>query len=214
MKDDAMNTAFGPGRLILMSGSPAQVPELAPAEEASRQLASLSARAVAEACARVGAPVELVTSRAERWYTGHSGSFRAWGAPQVKVSAGHHLPELVARHVLESAGVSIASARGRIGALNPEAVTVLVLDGSAGMTARAPLALLDGAAAAHEALLGLLDAQDLALDSGALAAAGVLEPELWLELAALRPESAQIIYQDTHLGVGRYLASWQVGGAN
>ncbi|MDR7329520.1 hypothetical protein [Corynebacterium guangdongense] len=205
-----MDTRTDSAPLIVMSASPAQVRDLAPAEDASRELA----RRTGELVARLGAggrPIELVASRDERWRTGQVGSFRAWGAPQVTVGQGHHLPELVARHVL--GGREITSVRDRIGEINPEALTIVAVDGSAGMTDRAPLALLEGAGDAHRALLGLLAGAGLCLNHAELDDAGVIEPRLWLELAALPVRRANLEYHDTHLGVGRYLAAWCVGPA-
>ncbi len=202
------HTDFAP--LIVMSASPAQVRDLAPGEDASAELA----RRTAELAARLAGgarPVELVASRDERWRTGHAGSFRAWGAPQVDVGEGNHLPELVARHVLR--GLEISSVRPRLGNVNPRALTVVVADGSAGMTARAPLALLDGAEDAHRALLALLAGSGLDLTAEELADAGVIEPEPWLDLTALTPVEASVEYSDTHLGVGRYLAAWRIAPA-
>ena len=205
-----MDTRTDSAPLIVMSASPAQVRDLAPVDEASRELA----RHTVELVDRLGVggrPIELVASRDERWRTGHAGSFRAWGATQVRVGQGHHLPELVARHVL--GGREITSVRSRIGEINPKALTLVAADGSAGMTDRAPLALLDGAGDAHRALLGLLAGSGLSLTGAELADAGVIEPQPWLELAALPVRHASVEYHDTHLGVGRYLAAWCVGPA-
>lgn len=203
-----MDTRTASSLMMVMSASPAQVPDLAPADGASRELARRTC-ALAARLSGGGRPIELVASQDRRWYTGHAGSFRAWGAPQVDVGRGHHLPELVARHVLD--GLDVSSARPRLGRINPAALTIVVADGSAGTTTRAPLARLDDAPRAHRALLGLLRGEGLRLSAAQLADAGVLEPDPWLDLAALRPLRAELDYSDTHLGVGRYLAAWRVG---
>lgn len=39
---------------------------------------------------------------------------------------------------------------------------------------------------------------------------GVEEPELWLELAGCTPKRAQVRATDATLGVGRYVAGWEV----
>ena len=39
---------------------------------------------------------------------------------------------------------------------------------------------------------------------------GVIEPAMWEELAGLRPKKAQLLATDATLGVGRYVAGWEV----
>ncbi|MDN5902848.1 MAG: hypothetical protein L0H62_06795, partial [Corynebacterium casei] len=40
--------------------------------------------------------------------------------------------------------------------------------------------------------------------------AGVVEPQLWQELARMQPRNAEVIDVDVTLGVGRYVAAWEV----
>ncbi|WP_350338458.1 hypothetical protein [Corynebacterium sp. UMB10119B.1] len=40
--------------------------------------------------------------------------------------------------------------------------------------------------------------------------AGVLEPDIWLELQTLQPTKATLVDVDDTLGVGRYVAYWEV----
>src|SRR5699024_3735405 len=92
------------------------------------------------------APVEVVCSHDQRWYTAHQGSFRAWGAPQVDVWQGHYLGELIARYILQAAGAAagiVRESRDCIGQLNSSALTIILIDGSVGLNERALLALLD-----------------------------------------------------------------------
>ena len=211
-------------QLLIVPGSPALVRELAPADVASARV-----RAAARGLSPRG-PVDLVSSRDERWYTAHAGSLGAWGAPSVTVGGGHHLPELVARYLFPE--TAICDARARIGQLDRD--TILVLDGSAGLTPRAPLALLDHGSWAHtwcQELLGVSASGGGAPDRGApagdgdsapdadrLREAGIVEPELWLELAALRKEldtagrllATELVDADATTGVGRYVARWEV----
>lgn len=194
--------------LLVVPGSPALVRELAPADPASHRLR----RTVAQALSLIDdRPCQIIGSGDPRWATQHVGSFAAWGAPQVHVGHGTNLAELVARYLLGSRANARTTFRSELSPLNPEAVTVLVLDGPAGLTARAPLALIDGAARVHEQCQELL-AGDLTaqFDADSLAHAGVIEPDLWLQLAQLRPSHAELLDVDDTLGVGRYVALWEV----
>jgi len=38
----------------------------------------------------------------------------------------------------------------------------------------------------------------------------VVEPALWEELAGLHPKKTQLLATDATLGVGRYVAGWEV----
>ena len=72
------------------------------------------------------------------------------------------------------------------------------------MTERAPLALVEGAREAHEALERFLDGGEF---PGSLD--GVVEKQLWLELAALEAEK-RLVDSDDSLGVGAYVAQWSL----
>ncbi|HHU68180.1 hypothetical protein [Corynebacterium sp.] len=190
--------------LVVMPAGPALVRELAPRDTAGQRM-------VAELRSLVDAtgdrPVHLVGSRSPRWETGVEGSFRAWGAPQVQVGAGHHLPELVQRYMLGERATRVTEVRADLGQPDPEALTLVALDGSAGLTERAPLALLPQAAAADTWCRDLLAGREV----GELPPeSGILEPELWLELAALAPRRAELVDSDIGHGVGRYVAAWQI----
>lgn len=188
--------------LIVMPASPALVAELAPRDVVGAQMVSL-VRSLVEA---TSTPIHLVASRDPRWETGVEGSFRAWGAPEVTVGEGRFLPELVQRYVLREAASRVVSVRGELGRINSEALTLVAVDGSAGLTERAPLALLPQAAAADDWCRAVLTGQaagELPVDGG------VLEPGLWHELAAGEPQHAELLMADTTHGVGRYVAAWQ-----
>ena len=124
------------------------------------------------------------------------------------MDGGNHLSELVARHALTGI-LEVADCRAHIGEPDAGALTVVVVDGPAGLTGRAPLSLVEGAAEADAALRRFL-AGGGGVDVAALGAAGVIEPYLWGELAALRPVSARLVDADGSLGVGAYVAVWEV----
>lgn len=200
-----------PFNLLVVPGSPAVVEKLAPSDTAGRHLVA-SVRALAGTGDTGARPIDIVGSRDERWRTGIAGSFRAWGS-DVTVGGGHFLAELVARYCLGPAEARVRDSRGTLAPFDPTALTVLVLDGSAGMTPRAPLALIDAAPATHHALRDFLaGAGPLPAD---LAERGVIEPQLWEELAALavhglRVSAQRVIADDASLGIGRFVAAWQV----
>ena len=184
--------------LWIVPGSPALA--LSPSDAASQRLLQ-AVRALAETAG--GRAIDIVCSLDERWHTAHTGSFKAWGGPEITVRAGNHLGELVARFALGDP--EVREVRGVIGTPDPDAVTVVVLDGPAGLTPRAPLALVDGAPEHHQRLCRWLDGgQPEVVDKQ------LLEPALWHELAALRPREARLIDHDDTLGVGRYVAEWSV----
>ncbi|QGU04825.1 hypothetical protein [Corynebacterium comes] len=192
--------------LVVMPAGPALVRALAPADAAGRRIATSILSLVDAAGTR---PIHLVGSRSARWETDLEGSFGAWGAPQVTVGAGRFLPELVQRHVLGERSSRIEDVRGSLGVPDPSVLTLVALDGSAGLTARAPLTLLDRGAEADRWCRDMLSGGQVA-DPGFLSEAGVLEPELWLQLAALTPRRAALVEADTSHGVGRYVAAWEI----
>ncbi|MGP5110319.1 hypothetical protein ACTXJT_00310 [Corynebacterium casei] len=204
--------------VVFLPGSPALIPELSPSDEASRRLLSSAVEVISHATTPSDRPIHVVSSRDKRWYTAHKGSLRAWGAPQVNVEDGHYLGELVARYVLSHANISqsaVAETRAHIGELNSEALTIIVVDGSAGLTARAPLALLDSAEEINQWCQEVLRGNNAqvgteAISEHKLVDAGVVEPQLWQELAAVQPRKAELIDVDVTLGVGRYVAAWEV----
>lgn len=193
-----------PFNLAVIPGSPALVPELAPRDEAASEIVD-KIRALASAEANM--PIEIIGSTDPRWRTELTGSFRAWGA-DTTVGSGNDLAELVARYCLGEAESRITGFRGRLHPINPDALSVVVLDGPAGLTQRAPLAFIDAAPAAHEALIAFLDGRG-ELPAG-LREAGVVEPELWEELGGVDRASSSILFADSTHGVGRYVAAWQV----
>lgn len=197
--------------LIIMPGSPALVPELAPADAAgARLLASL--RAVFEAeLANDDRPIELVGSRDEAWFTKHAGNLRAWGAPSVQVSDGHYLPEILQRVALGGFESRVTHVRDRLGSVNDNTVTVLALDGPTGLTTRAPSALVPGASNIDAWCHSLLSGKPGEVPStSTLIDASLREPQLWLDLSAVATEAstAQLLDSDDTHGVGRYVARW------
>lgn len=194
--------------LVVMPAGPALVRDLAPRDEVGQRMVA-TLRELLDAAPHL--PVHLVGSRSPRWETSVTGSLRAWGAPQVQVGAGNHLPELVQRHVLGERADRVTEVRAVLGTPDPEALTLVALDGSAGLTERAPLALLERAPEADAWCRALLAGQTTGA-ADFLEEAGVIEPELWRELVALRPRprKAELLEADTTHGVGRYVAAWQI----
>lgn len=90
------------GAIVVIPGSPALVPDLSPRDQVN-QVARDFLAPILEAAEAAQQPVDLVYAAGEKEYTAHTGSFAAWGAPQVTVSAGNYLPELVARFLMLSA---------------------------------------------------------------------------------------------------------------
>lgn len=91
-----------PGAIVVIPGSPALVPDLSPRDQLN-QVARDFLAPILEAAEAARQPIDLVYAGGEKEYTAHTGSFAAWGAPQVTVSAGNYLPELVARFLMLSA---------------------------------------------------------------------------------------------------------------
>lgn len=191
--------------LLVVPGSPALVRELAPRDEPSQRLL----QTVREISSNLPNTMEIVCSHERKWATAQPGSFGPWGAPDVCVGDGHVLGELIARYCLPN--VTVKASRDSLSPLNPSALTVVVIDGPAGLTARAPLSLLPSAHRVHEQLQLLLAGKEhQQIDEGQMLEAGVIEPQLWRELQTLRPESATLLDTDDSLGVGRYVAYWEV----
>ena len=145
--------------LMVMPASPALTVELAPNDAASRALLAAARTLAVEAAAAGMEEAEIIGSRSSRWHTRHTGSLRAWGAHQVHVGAGDYLPEIMAHYVLSTVPqITVRDSRDRLGTPDPKVLSIVVADGSAGLTERAPLALIPGAQEAHrwceEVLMG------------------------------------------------------------
>lgn len=151
-------------RLLLIPGAPLLVPELSGADEGAAQVrvAVLSAarRVLGDgAGSGAGRSRPLIVRRPDdRFATSHAGSFRAWGA-DVEVGGGQHLPELVARWVVQESGldpehVDVAAqfpdpfefgdGGAEMDADGDEGgpPIIVVAEGPSALTARAPLTLL------------------------------------------------------------------------
>lgn len=199
--------------LIIMPGSPALVSELAPLDTAGAHLLEQVRDLFDDHLGTTDTPVDLVGSRAPGWYTEHRGSFRAWGVPQVQLGGGHHLPELVQRYALGRFEDRVRGVRDNLASISTDALTVVAVDGSTGLTQRAPSSLVEGASEVDGWCRALLGGQQVAgRTAQELIDAAVREPQLWLELAGLasRVETAELIAADTSHGVGRYVAVWTV----
>lgn len=158
---------------------------------------------------------DIVGSRCGKWHTEHTGSLRAWGQPSLDLSTGNYLPELIAVYFLDAAGIEIAESRARLEPVSPKHLTVVVIDGSAGLHDKAPLSLLPSANDVHQWCIELLSdpkKSTTPLSAAELREAGIIEPDLWLELSQLAPRvnHAQLLSSDSTLGVGRYIATWEI----
>lgn len=179
--------------------------------------------------------ITIVGSKAERWRTEHSGSFSAWGAdvrvPTEESGSGSFLPELIARYLLDLArsmvpelGLRTESAAyteqlpGPLGS----GLIVVVIDGSAGLDEKAPLASVPGAQDIHEHMRDFLEQGEGFQPVGSwtkesLQKAGVIEPYLWEQLVELDRRlvsqgvdvDRKVWEHDFSLGVGRFVAHWQ-----
>lgn len=189
-----------------MPSSPALVRELAPAHRPSLEIVDVI-RAAVDSLRPAG--IELVVSPDAKYRTEIAGSFSAWGAPQVTVLDGHDLAELVARYALGEHEHLVTEVRQHIGAPAGGVLTVVVADGSAGLTTRAPLALVDGADEADSwCCLAAAGQSDRLVDATWLSDRGVMEPEPWHQIAELvqkRECEGALLAHDTTLGVGRYV---------
>lgn len=216
-------------QIVVVSASPAQVKRLAPTHGPSRQLAQAARVTLGHALSDNFGPepsqVTIVGSRDERWGTAHTGAFTAWGDSQTTVGAGQYLPELVARYLLCAADPTqqrweVIASRSSLAANDIETGTsapqliVLAADGSAGLGSKAPLASVEGAEDTHAWCQDVLAGKPAVARSAAeLEKAGVLEPQLWLELLQVNQLfdiDAQLAFADDSLGVGRYVARWEL----
>lgn len=196
--------------LMVMPASPALAVELSANDAASRALLAAARTLAVEAAAAGLTQVDIVGSQDKRWHSAHTGSLQAWGAA-TDLGGGNFLPEIMARYVLHSVPqLHVRSSREHIGQPDSGAFTVIVTDGSAGLTERAPLVLVPGAQEAHEWCEEVLMGASASGAGGWLSQRGVEEPVLWEELAGLQPKKAQLLATDATLGVGRYVAGWEV----
>lgn len=212
---------FGCAQVVVVPGSPVLIPSLGVGDDESARVLQLVYSVVSQ-CVAQARRVVIVGSANPRWFTKHTGSFRAWGAREVSdrgqgaqvMSAGNYLPELMARFFLGEAESQVDMVCEHIPQLQAGDCVLVVVDGSAGLTTKAPLSLLPHASACHEWCCSLLahGAASIRMSEAELADAGVVEPTLWRELCQLSEQvrSARLIHADSSLGVGRYLSVWEV----
>lgn len=199
--------------VVVVPGSPAVVAQLAPADQPSRRLREAARRTIASYVARGYREIDVVIARREADRTGIVGSFAAWGAPQVTVGGGEFREELIARYLIGAHEDLIVHVGER---LEPRdgAITVVVADGPAGLGPRAPLAHIEEGEGYHQRCEQLLSGQPgIWEDDEAARSAGLLDPSPWRALAAWAPKVgfARLVESDSSLGVGRYVAAWELG---
>lgn len=179
--------------------------------------------------------ITIVGSQAERWRTEHSGSFSAWGAdvrvPTEEPDSGNFLPELIARYLLDLARSRVPELGLRtesvayteqLPSTPGSGLIVVVVDGSAGLDEKAPLASVPGAQDIHEHMRDFLEQGEsfqpaASWTSESLQKAGVIEPYLWEQLVELDRRlvsqgvdvDRKVWEHDSSLGVGRFVAHWQ-----
>ncbi|MDO4928504.1 MAG: hypothetical protein Q3976_05505 [Corynebacterium sp.] len=210
--------------LIFLPNSPAVLSELSPSDESSVELKDRAMALVRSFCLNQQ-PVVIHYAEHKRDYTALTGSLKAWGA-QVTVATGNFLPQLLARYILESAGWDPAMVRARgysetpdlctKDALAADALHVMVLDGVAALTTKAPKYVLPqaeaGALWCRETLGGELPEQ--AWTRAQLEQAGVDNAVLWPALWQLRHQTSQLamrsFFEDTTHGVARLLGAWEI----
>lgn len=198
--------------LIFMPSSPALVAELAPQDHAGQRLMATLKEVLSQELNAHNWPIELVGSRDQQWFSAHTGSLRAWGAPQVQVGAGNYLAEILQRYVLGDAQERVRNVGEGVASISPETLTLVALDGPTGLTPRAPSSLVPGAPAIHQWCQEVLRGSATPRTAQALFDASLREPQLWLDLYELLPlvESAELLEVDESLGVGRYVARWTI----
>lgn len=194
------------------------IPQLAPAEPVGAEMLAQLRGECEAILADNDSPIVIIASHSQESRTRHQGSFRAWGAPQVNVGAGHHLPELIARFMLGRHTSRVSRVVPDFASISteedPPRVIIVVIDGSTGLTDRAPSALLPSSVGidswCRELLSGSLSEPKTAEE---LEAGGVREPALWLEAAerVSQVRQARLVAADSSLGVGRYIAVWNIG---
>lgn len=195
--------------MIFVPTSPALVPELGRGDSDSAMLLRVARTLIDDVCARHPvASISLVGSTYSRTYTAHTGSFRAWGASGVSVGAGNYLAELVLRYVVGDSSLPISATPFSPG---PSVLTLVGVDGPAGLSDKAPLSLVPGARERHEWCEHVLrgDAVSWPEEKEELRRDGIIEPGMWWLLRNKRPIGPQLhVSSDAH-GVGRYLATWE-----
>lgn len=158
--------------------------------------------------------VRIIAQQTSRDYTALPGSFGAWGAPDVSVEHGHHLPELVARFLVREAGWCGPLTAGDVPEfleVGDDEVVVYMLDGPAGLGAHAPLADIPSARERHTWCQRVLSGDFVPWPANmtGLTRDGIVQPEPWWTLQDVSPVGARLVHVDDEHGVGRYVAVWE-----
>lgn len=195
--------------VIFLPTSPSLVPELGRGDSDSADLLSAARTLIDDLRAQHPvASISLLGSVDSRNYTEHTGSFRAWGAPDVTVGEGNYLAELVQRYVLRDCDLPIRTVESLT---DPSDLVLYGIDGPAALSERAPLSFLPAAPARHQWCNELLSGEEIdwPAEAAALAADGIIEPEMWWLLKDIRPHGARVVRTSDAHGVGRYVAVWE-----
>lgn len=243
--------ARGPGRfeavtrrLLLIPGAPLLVPELSGADSGAADVRAAvlsAARRVlgaggADGVDGVGRSRPLIVRRPDdRFATSHAGSFRAWGA-DVRVGAGAHLPELVARWVVRESGLDPENVDVSAQLPDPYEVgdaggdaaapIIVVAEGPSALTARAPLTLLPDAGPVDDVCAAIAaggfdgkpgDDPFGAFGPSLCDSVGLHTMGVWQDLASFgaglrldaRSFTAERTYRGAPHGVGYHVAVWE-----
>lgn len=207
--------------LLILPGAPLLAPELAGADPAAARVRGAVRAGIADLLAADPRRPVILRLAEEHQATGRIGSLAAWGA-EVDLGAGRHLPELIARRMLALAGADPAAAAATdrpAAAWAHPGPALVVAEGPAALTPRAPLTELPGAARLDAACAGVAAgapgaaAELAALDPAEARRVGLHTAPVWSALAVLAAGPAagatrRVLLAEACLGVGYHVARW------
>lgn len=194
--------------LLVIPCSPALVDDLAPADTASACLREVARETITRLKTNNEVSrVSIIGQREQHQYTALTGSLAPWGSMQA-VESGNYLCDLLGHYICEPVlpDVEIQSANELV--FLPGTLNVLLLDASAGLTAKAPFAECAGAAEATKWCREVL-ARGHREYAGDLSAAGLPWPAGWSNLHGVDANKRAVLAQDETHGVARFIAFWE-----
>ncbi|MDU0477888.1 hypothetical protein QVA66_01390 [Staphylococcus chromogenes] len=196
-------------RVLIVPSSPALVSELAPADQSSRQLKQAAVAQLRTLGDYPHLRLAVLGQRTDHTRTQRTGSFAAWGAPSISGLQGEYLCDLLASYLLRCAGINLSCAP--VNSMDHNAdVLIVVVDGPAGLSDRAPLALIPSAGERMQWCRSVLLGQTSVPASEAeLQADGLIQPEIWQQLHGVTPNRPRILTESMEHGVGRIVARWE-----